>query len=642
MDQPAPADDTQPGALKPVAFLPKEFLVPVGPHMFGGGSVSLTLRSGLTVFLGPNGSGKTQVLRSLKTVVQEHLSGFTARDGTPLVARLLAAGRGAPFEPFRSASSDPYRQDPDRAAVGHATYRAQRHAFESLTGDMLGLHERPDLRLKVEARLQALFQRRLRLEWTQNGLAVNFVSPKGEYSSALEASGVLQVVGLLAALHDDHVGAVLIDEPEISLHPQLQAFLLDEVRRVSGDPGHSPQQKLVVLATHAEGMLPLRRIEDLPDLVFFSNANTKPMQISPSAGELRRKRLATLVAGLGASHRGAFFATTVLLVEGPSDQIVLSALAARFGRSLGGSGTEVVPVLGKTEMAETARLFRLMGKRVIALADLDALADDRSLVESFSGEEGAKKAAVQAGHKDALALDQPLRDAFAKAVAERWTEIESLAAGHRYLAGKALPEAQDKRRAALAALLSADEEAVRNLAGGEAWIDLRARFEALLRVLAAGGCFVLRRGTIEDYYDPPAAAAVAGKPEAAVAEAVSLADAPELSVGGRYVEALQAIECAAPSPPVDENAFLRKRLASVLAAVFQILTHDTTPADIALETAAHGDAGRLFALEKVSSDEGAPPALRVAITSPLFFRANFPATIQRDQNLHSEVKRLLP
>ena len=54
------------------------------------------------------------------------------------------------------------------------------------------------------------------------------------YSSAREASGLLHLVSILAALYDDEVGCLLIDEPEVSLHPQLQAFLLEEIKKVAG------------------------------------------------------------------------------------------------------------------------------------------------------------------------------------------------------------------------------------------------------------------------------------------------------------------------------------------------------------------------------------------------------------------------
>lgn len=408
------------------------------------------------------------------------------------------------------------------------------------------------------------------------------MSGQGEYSVTTEASGVLHLIGLLAALYDDEIGAILIDEPEISLHPQLQAFLLEEARNVAGDPTRQPGKKLVILSTHAQGMLPLRRIADLPNLVFFTDARTAPRQVSPEAGELKRRRLAALVARLGESHRAAFFASTVLLVEGPSDEIVVSALAARFNRSLAGAGAQIVPVIGKGEMSETARLFRLMGKRVVVLADLDALADDNGLVTAFAGEDGARETAVGAGHPDLLSMDMLLRNDFVRAVSDRWAALEPLARSHRYLRRDADDQITDeaRRRAALVVVLSANEAALGVLPDGKDWLKLRSRFRALLNALEAGGCFLLRRGTIEDCYLGTVAPEATGKPEAAADETTAFADAAEADLRESFADVLRTIECAAPAPPVDENAFLRGHLAGLLGNVFQAFTPTTGQEDL--------------------------------------------------------------
>ncbi len=629
--------------------LPLSVQVPVPPYLFGGGAVSLSLYAGLTVLLGPNGAGKTHVLRALIPSLQGALDGPVQQQiGRRLIARFVAAGRSAPLERHRGPSDSPHHPrnfaGVGPAPVGNAQFRAERYKFESLTGDLLALQDRADLRVKVEARLQALFRRRLRLQWTQQGLELSFVSGSGEYSVTTEASGVVHLVGLLAALYDDQVGAILIDEAEVSLHPQMQAILLEEVRRVAGDPTHEPGKKLVVLSTHAQGMLPLRRIDELPNLVFFTDATTAPRQVPPDADELKSRRLTALVARLGESHRAAFFAPTVLLVDGPSDEIVVSALAAQIDHSLARSGAQIVPVIGKGEIPETVRMFRLMGKRIVVLADLDALADDNTLVTAFA-EGPAREAAIGGGHPDLLSMDRTLRNDFAREVADRWAELEPLAAEHPYLrSGESdtpTDEGKRRRRAALAVLLSTDEAVLRSLSHWNDWAALRRRFDALLNALEAGGCFPLRRGTIEDYYLKAAPSGSTGKPEAAVAETAAFAEAAEADLRQQYADVLRAIECAAPAPPVDENAFLRGHLGGLLGVVFQMLTPDTTQEDLNIALAASPEAAQIFALENVSAECGGKPALRVRITSPLFARPTFPAVIRRDQNPHVEVERLL-
>ena len=200
----------------PASLLPLCLGLPEQRHLFGGDSITITLYSGLTVLLGPNGAGKTQAMQAIRRKLQEVLEATTGASARKLRTRFLAAGRMAPFEHCRSVSNAPHGRDQTPAAVGHATYLQQWHNIESFAGDFLALKHRPDLCVKVEARLHALFGSRLRLEWSQQGVQPMFLTRYGEYPANTEASGILHFVGLLAALYNDEVDALLIDEPEIS------------------------------------------------------------------------------------------------------------------------------------------------------------------------------------------------------------------------------------------------------------------------------------------------------------------------------------------------------------------------------------------------------------------------------------------
>lgn len=57
-------------------------------------SRKVTLNRGLTVLLGPNGSGKTHLLRGLKQSLSQHTNGKRVR--------FLSAGRMGMLEQFRS------------------------------------------------------------------------------------------------------------------------------------------------------------------------------------------------------------------------------------------------------------------------------------------------------------------------------------------------------------------------------------------------------------------------------------------------------------------------------------------------------------------------------------------------------------
>jgi predicted ATP-dependent endonuclease of OLD family len=79
-----------------------------------------------------------------------------------------------------------------------------------------------------------------------------------------EASGIIQLAPLLAAIYNDEIGALLIDEPEISLHPQYQAFIMQELEAISGDPFLEPGKKLVIVATHSTNIPSLCKSPNTP------------------------------------------------------------------------------------------------------------------------------------------------------------------------------------------------------------------------------------------------------------------------------------------------------------------------------------------------------------------------------------------
>lgn len=169
------------------------------PKLFGEQQKSFLLYSGLTIFVGPNGSGKTQVMRHLKNKLRWYAESRKVR--------YLSAGRIAPFENFISNSTGQQgKPQYDKAKLGGKEHNQYRHNAETGFGDFHTLSSRPDLYIKVAARLQALFKRDIYIDWDAGNLNVKFKRldlPGQSYSFAREASGLLNLVVILAALYDD-------------------------------------------------------------------------------------------------------------------------------------------------------------------------------------------------------------------------------------------------------------------------------------------------------------------------------------------------------------------------------------------------------------------------------------------------------
>ncbi|MGO7171855.1 ATP-dependent nuclease [Rhizobium leguminosarum] len=598
-----------------------------------GTDAIIHILKGITTLVGPNGSGKTRALRAIKSGLQNE--NIISKHNRKI--HFLAAGRSSPLESYRAAIRAPSSIDTADAAVGHVSYKNQWWDYESVTGSFLALDGRADLRLKVEARLQQLFDRSVQLSWSQQGLNVRIapVSGGASYTANVEASGVLQLVALLAAVHNDEIGCLLVDEPEISLHPQHQAFILDEMKRVAGDPA-DPTRKLIVIATHSASMLPLQNVRDLPSIAFFNSVRKPPSQVLIGDSLLNRKKLAALVARLSTTHRMAMFAERVLLVEGPSDEIVATQLARRLDLHLLARNAQILPVTGKGEFGEAAKLFEVMKKDVAVLADLDALADDNKLVSYFSGRSEAANVAGRLGWPSLADLDKELRNDLGKFISNHRASVAEAAKDYPDWSSTA-DKTMRERRVTLARLLT-DPSTFASDAVEDAK-RLSVRFETLVQGLAEIGCFFLRRGAIENYYQK--SGTDNAKPDLAADEAAEF-DTRELEELRRtFANVIQALTYIAPNQRVDDDLLLRPKLGAVVAAAFLGMKRDSSDDQLnAISRTTIGADAEVFRLSNLSKDEEL--RIGVDIASALFKRDTFPFEIGRNENLNIVVPSKLP
>jgi putative ATP-dependent endonuclease of OLD family len=148
-------------------------------------------------------------------------------------------------------------------------------------------------------------------------------------------------------------GTILaLDEPEVSLHPQAQRALM----RLLGKA-----QCQVILATHSSNLLERsdpRRITRL-----WRTQNGAALACPSQLGDQEAAKLARFTDSQTAE---AFFARTVVLVEGASDRIALQALAERRGRNLDSLGVSIVALDGADTVAT---YLLLLGPRGLNLKD---------------------------------------------------------------------------------------------------------------------------------------------------------------------------------------------------------------------------------------------------------------------------------
>ncbi|ELA9068632.1 AAA family ATPase [Vibrio parahaemolyticus] len=603
----------------------------------GNFSRDIELQGGLTVLIGPNGGGKTHLLRGLKQTLASVINGKKVR--------FLSAGRMGLLEPYRSDYDGHRGSTPnyENASFGSKRDATRRHQMETLNGDFQTLSERADILIKVQERLRKLFKRDLIIEWDAGTLKVVFArldTTSKPYSSGREASGLLHLVGILAALYDDEVGAILIDEPEVSLHPQLQSFLLNEITNAAGHPSEGGYKKLVIMATHSTEMLRISKPNDLTSIIFCHDLDKPPVQLDPDNGQLKNKKLQALIARLGQEHKLSLFCRRPLLVEGPSDVMIASFISNKLELHLEAAGSQLLPVIGKGQMPVVTKFMKLIGKDPVVLADADAFTDDMDLAQCFLANSSiADVNAAKLGAPSAIKLASSTFSDFCSLVDDSWGDISKQAETHPYYVNaEGSVDDKVKRRAVFCTLMSMSSSEVNDLTSAAKWSSMKERLTVVLRLLEDSGCFILRKGAIESYYQASDIYTSEGKPTAAVDEIDYLDQISVEEIKENLNDLVRCIEHASDGKRIDEAESLRDILLSIAApAAARLSTNDkTTTQDInILAKTILGERANIF---NCSVEDG---QLTIDINSKILNVGGFPVTIGKNDDVVRIIESVL-
>lgn len=266
----------------------------------------------INFLVGGNGTGKTRFADALKG----HLQRAGLKERFLGADRLSGLEKGGNVYGHGSAFEEGWH-------IGRFDSLREQGAAQGRAADaFIILKKKLDVRIRLEALLITFFKRRLYL--SEEG---GFLKPKlqrihgggAEYSlKDGECHGLKELLTLLSFIYDDEFNCLVIDEPEINLHPQFQAFLLSEIRRLAGNPETEPGKKMFFLITHSPYLLDFRTIDELRSLLLF-----QPDQVPRALGTLTEDdeyRLRRLLPRLNTHHKQFFFASRPIFVEGYRDQ----------------------------------------------------------------------------------------------------------------------------------------------------------------------------------------------------------------------------------------------------------------------------------------------------------------------------------
>lgn len=538
-------------------------------NIFGDQDVQITLYSGLTIFVGTNASGKTQTLKKIRDIMRNEVGSNKVR--------YLSSNRIGNMEQYRSKINQ-YTYTTDDYTFGDQATKRARLQIETACGDFFAMDERKDVFIKVSERLSVLFNRNIFIRWDAGQMKVFFgkTDSEQEYSVAAEASGLVNVISILAALFDESVEVLLIDEPEVSLHPQLQSYLLREMKNVV-----KKYNKTIIISTHSAEMIELNKASDLCNYIFFRK-NTLPKQISPDASELNSVKLKEFLLRMSLIYNEGFFAKKVLLIEGSSDMILCRYLCNRLDLNLDVAGSQIIPVEGKGQFPIITKLFRLIGKEVCVLTDLDGFTDDNSIINLFSELPEGTKIANDHGNENLQSMIREIKTKIDEVIRSTKDNVISIYSQHPYWINRDLEAGEDKiiRRALVAQLFTVDEDELLTWPDSQEWTSLKKRITVLLDILEELGCFILRKGAIESYYTFSPNTTFNGKPSAAAHEVSCWEEKSTEQIYEHFSDITRSLQFAALEKNVDESFAVKKELLSELALILGILPEVSTEKEI--------------------------------------------------------------
>lgn len=333
--------------------------------------------------VGANGTGKSLFAEKLKQQLGQ--KGFKVRQ---LTAERLAG--------FEKTNYNYYTNSQIGGGLNISyfnDYKNYGNQYGLSSSAFILLKERLDIRIRIEAILSDLFQKNIRLVEEGGFLKPKMQNVNGgtEYSlKEQECHGLKEIISLLTFLYDDEYNCLIFDEPELHLHPQFQSFFLSEIRKMAGDPKVDATKKLFFIITHSPYFLDLQTLDDLNHVLVCHNGQMPSYIKDGDLDQQDQFVLNRFLPRFNTHHKQFFFSPNPVFVEGYTDQQIISLLFEKAGLDIAASGSSVIDVGGKDELAVFYRMCKKLSINCRIIADYDALLRGK-LRECFCADEAVKK-----------------------------------------------------------------------------------------------------------------------------------------------------------------------------------------------------------------------------------------------------------
>lgn len=268
-----------------------------------------------------------------------------------------------------------------------------------------------------EVRLVTKYLEKLNYTWSlkneessQNIYSINLTNNGHNFLIQQASSGEKEIINFLLGIFAFNIrhGLIIIDEPELHLHPKWQNALIDLFLSIAGSGGTDNQ---FILSTHSPMFINNRTVSNT--IRVFKNENNASETIYVQYRELGTTRDLLHIVNTH-NNQKIFFADKVLLVEGIHDRIVFEKIIQHFGKN----ATEIIEVVethSKNNFIKYRKFLNIFNINNFICADRDYLFEKgnsnvkKLFVTDFKGID--KKVIKSKKSQDRNSLSQSLEEA---------------------------------------------------------------------------------------------------------------------------------------------------------------------------------------------------------------------------------------
>lgn len=312
-------------------------------------------------FVGRNGSGKSRAGKALASkILGAHLLSTDRLTG---IMGFQAQGWGYTLKDFQGLPLD---------AATRPRIRQASESAGSATEHYFALREQPEVLLRVAAFLRRALNRDIELRETSGYLDPYIRMGSTSYSLLRdEGHGLRELVSLLAATYRPDWRLLIVDEPELHLHPAMLRLWLGELKKACRASG-----KNAVVITHEPAAITPKTADDLRSLWLFQ-PGLRPTRLSDVIDKEQEKGVGGSLLQNPQLVSQLVFAPRPVLVEGVLDVAALTVTMARTQPDEVIAQTELIDCGGSGGVALWFSIASRAGLDFKAIADLDACLDSQ-------------------------------------------------------------------------------------------------------------------------------------------------------------------------------------------------------------------------------------------------------------------------